>query len=93
MNNFDKVKSKNIDEFAEWLDKHGDDCSWVEWFSKNYCSKCEPVMCHYENSEQEFPCCWCELHDNKCKFFPELDEAPDNKQIIKMWLENEYEEE
>jgi hypothetical protein len=29
---------------------------------------------------------WCEFHE-KCKFFPNLEEIPDDKEIIKMWLE------
>ena len=43
-------------------------------------------MCKYEDGGREFPCSYCELNGN-CKFFPDLDEAPDNKMIIKMWLE------
>ena len=89
---FDGMKSKNIDEFAEWLDKYGqfDGSSWMEWFDSNYCSKCEPIMCHYKVSEIEIPCSWCELND-KCKYFPDMDHSPDNKDIIKMWLESESE--
>ena len=29
-------------------------------------------------TEREFPCSYCELNGN-CKFFPNLDEIPDNK--------------
>lgn len=47
-------------------------------------------MCKYEDGEREFPCSYCELNGN-CKFFPDLDEVPDNKKIIKMWLETEIE--
>ena len=85
---FKLLKTKNIDEFAEWLDKHGqfDGSPWMKWYDENYCKKCEPIMCHYPDSKVEFPCSWCELNNNKCKFFPQLDEAPDNKKIIKMWL-------
>ena len=47
-------------------------------------------MCHHVDSEYKFPCYWCEL-ENKCKYFLDLDEVPDNKMIIKMWLKLEVE--
>ena len=90
MNNFDKLKSKTLDEFAEWLDVYGafDGSPWIEWFDKNYCNGCEPEIAYVPefNKNQKFS--WCELHD-KCRYIPKLDEVPDNKQIIKMWLESE----
>jgi hypothetical protein len=88
---FDNMRSKSIDEFTEWLDKYGqfDNSPWMKWFNEKYCSNCEPIMCHCEGSEAEFPCGWCELNDNKCKFFPDMDHSPDNRDIIKMWLESE----
>ena len=89
---FDKFKSMNIDNLAEFLDKYGmfDNSPWMTWFDKQYCSNCESIMCHYEDSTHEFPCSYCEWNGN-CKFFPDLDEAPDNKMIVKMWLESEVE--
>lgn len=90
----EEFKMMDIDSLAEWIDKYGqfDSSPWMEWWSKKYCDNCEPIMCHYEDSEREFPVSWCELHDNKCKFFPEMDEAPNSKEIVKMWLESEVEE-
>jgi ATP-dependent helicase/DNAse subunit B len=38
----------------------------------------------------EIECTYCEL-ENKCRFFQELDDVPDNKEMIKMWLEEEAE--
>ena len=91
MTQFEKFKNMDIDEFAEWLDKYGefDNSPWIQWFDGLYCNNCEAIMCHHIDSEYEFPCSWCEL-EGKCKFFQDLDEAPDNKMIIKMWLESEY---
>jgi hypothetical protein len=93
MTKFEKIKSMNIDELAEWIDHYGqfDSSPWMEWWSKKYCDNCKPIMCHYEDSEREFPVSWCELHDNKCKFFPKMDEASSSKEIIRMWLECEVE--
>ena len=89
---FDKFKSMNIDELAEWLDEYGqfDSSPWMSWFDQKYCKNCEDIMCKYEDGEREFPCSYCELNGN-CKFFPGLDEVPDNKMSIKMWLESEIE--
>ena len=33
----------------------------------------------------EVDCTYCELN-NHCKFFPQIAEIPDNKEVIKMWL-------
>lgn len=87
---FDDMRSKSIDEFTEWLDNYGqfDNSPWMKWFDEKFCSNCKPIMCHCEGSEVEFPCSWCELND-KCKFFLDMDHSPDNKDIIKMWLESE----
>ena len=89
---FEKIQLMNIEEFAEWLNEYGqfDGSPWIKWWDEHYCKNCESIMCHHKDSIYEFPCCWCELHD-KCKFFPEMDEVPDNKEIIKMWLESEVE--
>ena len=90
---FDKFKSMNINELAEWIDEHGefDGSPWMSWFDKIYCNNCPNIMCKYEDGTREFPCSYCELNDN-CKFFPNLDSIPDNKMIIKMWLESEVKE-
>lgn len=90
---FDNFKSMTLDQLAEWLGKYGqfDNSPWMSWFDEKYCSNCEAIMCRYKDSELEFPCSWCELNDNNCKFFPDMDHAPNNKDIIKMWLESEGE--
>lgn len=45
MTKFESINFKNIDEFAEWLDKYGvyDSSPWMEWWNENYCQKCETV--------------------------------------------------
>lgn len=90
MTNFEKLKEMPINIFAEWLDEYlaFDDVPHMQWFDRKYCRNCPSIMCHYENSERELPCSWCEIH-GKCKFFQEMDEVPENKEIIKMWLESE----
>ena len=89
----DQLKSKNIDEFSEWLDEHftSEYTPWEQWFNKNYCNKCPSEIGKCELYENEMEFAWCELHD-KCKFFPDMDSTPDSKQVIKMWLESETEE-
>lgn len=92
MTNYEHIKSMSIDKLSEWLDEYGelDNSPWIQWFNELYCNKCEPIMCHHIGSEYEFPCSWCELNDG-CKYFPNLSVAPNNKMIIKMWLESEAE--
>lgn len=87
---FDNLKSKNIDELAKWLDKHcyHDSAPWMIWFDKNYCKRCEGIP------NESFPWveyAYCEVH-KKCKFFPEMQEAPSCEQIVRLWLESEDED-
>lgn len=92
MNNWVKLKNMSTEDLAEWLDQYGqfDNSPWITWFDQKYCKNCENIMCKYEDGEREFPCSYCEVYDT-CKFFPDLDEVPGNKMIIKMWLETEIE--
>ena len=93
MTQFEELKRMDIEALAEWLDKHGqyDGSPWCKWFDETYCKRCESIMCHYEGSNIEFPCAWCELNDGKCKFFPEMHRAPSSLETVKMWLESEVE--
>ena len=96
MTNFKHLQTMTVDELAGWLDEYGQfDCSpWSEWFSQTYCAKCEPIKCKYANTEdslyngREIDCSYCEL-EGHCKFFPDLDDTPDNLETIKMWLNKE----
>lgn len=105
MTKFESIKSKNIDEFAEWIDKYGayDDSAWSRWFDKNYCQKCETVTmprneyarivgCNHFDYCGNIECGYCEVH-KKCRYFEDMDKVPDNTEIIKMWLETEAEDE
>ena len=104
MNNFKRIQSMTVDELAEWLDENGqfDSAPWSEWFSKKYCNNCESIKCKYADTEEklgitkfsysgEIECAYCELEKN-CRFFPELDDVPDNREVIKLWLEEEADE-
>lgn len=88
--NFEVIKAMSIDRFAEWLDKYGrfDDSPWMDWWDKNYCKNCESVKVYVPDFDRECQCAWCEL-EHKCKFFQDKEDVPDNKEIIKMWLESE----
>lgn len=94
--NVDKIKSMTNEELAEWLNKYGnfEESPWTNWFDNNYCSNCEPEIVNYTDSignERDMQCAWCEIF-GKCKFFQNMNNIPDNKQMIKMWLENECNE-
>lgn len=98
MTNFEYIKTLSLEELAEWLDKNGsfDDSPWLNSFNEKYCSKCESIEVTYEDSINKLgleplfydcttECTYCEL-ENKCQFFSELDDVPDNKEMIKLWL-------
>lgn len=94
---FETIKNKSIDEYVEWLSVsccNFDSAPWWNWWDDNYCKKCEPEIVYVESltkdidSDKKMECGWCELN-GKCKFFKEMDEIPDVKQIIKMWLMSE----
>ena len=95
---FENIKTKNIDELAEWFSENYmfDEAPYWKYFDDNYCKGCKPEIVLVESlnrdidSDREMECAWCELN-HKCKFFQEMNEIPDNKQIIKMWLLSECE--
>ncbi len=95
---FEKFQLMDIEKLSEWLDKNGqfDSSPWMNWWNECYCNKCPSETGYITDFGGEYewqtPCefAWCELHD-KCKFFQNMDEVPDNKEIIKMWLESEVE--
>ena len=93
MTMFEKLRSKNIDELADWLDKYGnfEDSPWVDWWNDNYCAKCQCKIVEYHGIKLEIS--WCETHHGKCKFFKDMDEAPSGRDIVKMWLVTEVEDE
>lgn len=87
---FESIKSMNIDEFVEWICRYDDidGYPWLEWFSKKYCAECKPEKVYAPYLGHDIECSWCELH-GKCKFFLDMDDIPNTKQTIKMWLECE----
>ena len=93
---FDSIRTKNIEELVEWIDKwldehcDLDDAPWWDYFDNNYCKKCEPEIGYMAAFGKEIECAfsWCELN-HRCKFFKDMEEAPNRKQAIKMWLESE----
>jgi hypothetical protein len=101
--NFESLKSMSVDEFAEWLDKNGsfDDSPWLNSFNEKYCEKCESVTVKITEEEKlknhisclrdEFECTYCEVY-NKCRYFENMDDVPDNREMIKLWLEANCEE-
>ena len=94
---YEQFTAMSVEELSRWLDKHGqfDGSPWMLWFEKNYCKKCESIKCSYITAkeklgiepfyERSVECTYCEL-EKKCKFFPDIDDVPDNRDIIEMWL-------
>lgn len=93
MNNFDKFKQMSLKDFVEWLDEYGnfDGSPWMKWFDEKYCQNCDHIITYSVDFPNiEMPCSYCELYGN-CKFFPDKEDTPDNKEIIEMWLAEEGE--
>ena len=101
MTNFKQIQSMSLEDFAKWLDEHGqfDTAPWQDWFSKKYCNNCESIEVSYEDSKQKLgidplfyglntECAFCEINDH-CKFFPDIDGIPSNLETIRMWLAEE----
>lgn len=101
MTKFESIKSKSIDELVEWTHtyRQHDDSVWNKWFDENYCQKCETVTIPKEEYARiigwghsdyrgDIECGYCEAN-GKCRYFQDMDGIPDNKEIIKMWLETE----
>lgn len=87
---FEKIKNKNIDELVDWIDEHFDfdNAPYWRWWDENYCKRCEPIESDFPNAfGYTTECAYCELNGN-CRFFKDTEDIPDNKQIIKMWLES-----
>lgn len=84
---FENFINRDIDELVDYLDEHFafDAAPWWKWWDENYCSKCEAVIDFNDQGE----CGYCEVYGN-CRFFKDMKEIPNDKQIIKMWLESEY---
>lgn len=88
---YEILKNMSIDEIATYIDKYFDfdDAPYIQWWDENYCKKCPAEEVFVPAFNKKMECSWCELHCDKCKFFPDMVQMPDNKQIIKMWLESE----
>lgn len=89
---FEYLTFMDIDGFAKWLDEHGmfDGSPWLTWFDNEHCKKCEPEISRIPNinGEREVEYGYCELH-GKYRYFEDKDKTPDNRDIIRMWLEQE----
>lgn len=90
MTKFECLKSKNIDEFAKWLDKYGvqDFAPWHNQFDEKYCCRCETEEVYDAERNRTIDYAWCEI-TGKCRFFQDMDKIPCCEQVIKMWLESE----
>lgn len=93
MTAYEKLKNMSIDELAEWIDRHCmfDDAPYWLWWDKNYCSKCEAITLDNEDG-YKIEHAYCELNGH-CRFFQNMDDIPDSKQIIQMWLKSEMDDE
>lgn len=92
LTNYESIRQKSIHEMEEWLHKYGEyeGTPWQKWWKENHCDKCETVTETCVDSGKEYDFCYCDL-ERKCRFYPEMEEEPSLKQVIRMWLEAEAE--
>jgi hypothetical protein len=85
---FEKFKSMNIDEYAEWFAENclNSDDPCIQWWDKTYCQNCKSII----KDEVEYG--YCELY-GKCRFFENMNNVPDHKQMVRIWLDSKYDEE
>lgn len=97
MTNYEKIKSMSEEELANFLVRYTE-APWMDWWDKNYCSKCETVRLTQEESQKYLgikpfreiiEAGYCEVHD-RCRYFVELDHCVTNKEIIELWLKKGY---
>lgn len=86
----DVIKSYTTDEMVDFLDEYSmhDSNPWFDWWDENYCSKCMTEIKFTPYCGRYFEYAYCELHNN-CRYFQDMEEVPDSKQILKIWLETE----
>lgn len=99
---YDKFTTSTKESLAKWILDFGnhEDSPWMNWFDKNYYQKCEPEIVTREESEAKLgfylsfvdktECSYCEVY-KECRFFPNKP-IPDIEEIIRMWLDQEVEE-
>ena len=105
MTNFKRIQSMSVEELAAWLDENGqfDTAPWSIWFNDRFCNNCESIELNYEDSKNKLgielfsyegaaECAYCECNDH-CRFFPNIEGIPGNKEVIEMWLIEEAENE
>lgn len=88
---YESLKNKDIDELVEWIAEnfYFGGAPWDKYWDENYCQKCEAVIaCVTEYGEDEHKFAYCEINHN-CRFFKEMKDTPDDKMLVKMWLESE----
>lgn len=93
MTNFEKLKSLDIDQLVDWLAEleQFDSSPWSLWFDCKYCKHCEDIICKSADDVFHSRCAYCEVYD-ECRFFDDMNDVPNEKETIKMWLEAEAEE-
>lgn len=88
MTGYEKIKAMNIEEIADFLSEIFEDFTnndVTKWFERNYCDKCKPVKI--------VKCIECpslvgeEWHE--CEFEGNCPHYKTEKDMIKLWLENE----
>lgn len=92
MTNYEYIKAMSQEELINFLEKvcFSDANLWGEWFENKYCKNCPPIIVNTEIPHAKMKCGWCEIY-GFCNFFTG-GRLPNNKDVLKRWLEQEKEE-
>lgn len=87
-----EIFTSDIDKLAQLLEYNSQQgCpDWMEWFEVNCCSQCEPI--EFEVNGNIFEDTPCYVKNHKCPYISGNKSYPDDKDIIKLWLMSEYED-
>lgn len=87
----DKNGSFDVSPWSEWFGKtYCDKCESIKCRYADAEEKLGFTPYIFGSYNGDLECAYCELADEsgvkRCRFFPELDDVPDNKEVIEMWL-------
>ena len=93
MTNFDKIKNMSEYELAAWLAKRAmyDGSPWDTSFAERFCHNCPSIAGECQEFGRTMEFSWCELHDGRCKYFPDIPDFLRDENIIKTWFKQEAE--
>ena len=91
MTNREFFKNFSEKDFVKWLASLElvENAPWLQWFDKEHCKKCQPIMGRMEGHDFDQPFAPCEFEVDECPYG--VADLTD-EELIEMWLDAEREE-